>query len=344
MSVTMLVIPSNRMDRLAEFFRAWKGRGGWDRAIVIEDAPQKTLLSAGAGESPLHYSHAEIGRILGDDAWIISRKDSACRCFGFLAAYHLGADRVITLDDDCWPLLETRDFAAEHDWAMTEHKKWVTSVPGLNPRGMPYKNRGKLENVVANVGLWTGNPDIDAPHSRVDMAARQQLDYDGKFMANWAPPNEGNWIVPHGQFVPLCGMNLCLERQALPLAYFPLMGEESPYARMDDIWFGVIFKHCCDALGWHISVGDPFVEHRRASDPFINLVKEAPGIAANEEFWEMVTCAELPVSRPAIDTIQQMGWHFENIIKEADGEYYISRLGKALQVWARLFSERPAGL
>src|ERR1019366_6717582 len=53
---------------------------------------------------------------------------------------------------------------------------------------------------LANVGLWTGNPDIDAPHSLVDLAARQELDYDGKFMANWAPPTEGNWIIPHGQF------------------------------------------------------------------------------------------------------------------------------------------------
>jgi hypothetical protein len=41
----------------------------------------------------------DIERILGDKAWCISFKDSACRCFGFLVSRKR---YVFTIDDDCF--------------------------------------------------------------------------------------------------------------------------------------------------------------------------------------------------------------------------------------------------
>ena len=41
----------------------------------------------------------DIERVLGDKAWCISYKDSACRCFGFLVSKKR---YVFTIDDDCF--------------------------------------------------------------------------------------------------------------------------------------------------------------------------------------------------------------------------------------------------
>ena len=314
---TWLVIPSCRPASLQLFFDAWGGRGGWDRVVIVEDQPQKSgLWGSWGGQPPTHFSHKEIAEVLGEDAWIISKKDSACRCFGFLWAWWNGADRVITLDDDCYPLPGCENFAEMHGDAMI-HPQWVPSVPGMDTRGMPYYQRGMVLNVMANVGLWTENPDLDAPQTLVH----------GN-MAGYVPP-PGNRIVPAGQFAPLCGMNLCIQRQALPLFFFPLMGDGQPYRRMDDIWSGIIAKHCMDHLGWRLSVGEPFVKHCRASDPMANLVKEAPGIAANETFWQTIAEIDLTAA-DAIGCMEEIG---QGLLEESG---YLRNLGNALKVWAKL--------
>jgi reversibly glycosylated polypeptide / UDP-arabinopyranose mutase len=328
MSNTWLVIPSCRMDNLRQFFDAWQGKGGWDKVVVIEDAPQKSdLLWL---KSYMHYSHAEIKEVLGEDSWIISRRDSAIRCFGFLLAWWGGAERVLTLDDDVRPIDGTHDFVMDHRESMC-HPQWVSSIFGLRVRGIPYKSLGALSDVVANVGVWEGHPDFDAIC---------QLG----LIANKSNPGcrympDANWIVPHGQFFPLCGMNYLIERKALPLAYFPLMGDGQPFARFDDIWHGIIFKHCCDALGWHVSVGKPFVRHDKASDPFVNLRKEAPGIGVNEQFWERIAAIDLREYESAVECMLVIG----EIMQEWDGEYWI-RLGEAMETWANTFRIKPTGL
>lgn len=45
------------------------------------------------------YNRNDIERILGKNAWAISFKDSACRCFGYMVAK---TRYVFTIDDDCF--------------------------------------------------------------------------------------------------------------------------------------------------------------------------------------------------------------------------------------------------
>ena len=316
-----LVIPSNRGDCLQDFFAAWGDRGGWDQVVVVEDNAERTFrVPAGA----LHFSWREIDDLLGEDAWIFSRRDSAILCFGLLVAWHLGAEHVLTLSDDCFPGSRQKlapTFFDAHLDALAGHSRWVSSVPGLRVRGIPYQNTGTLPNVVANVGLWEGHPDLDAISTFQTIAER-------------AYPRYGlpcsNWIVPHGQYVPVCEMNLFISRQGLPLFYFPKQGEGSPYHRFDDIWAGVLAKRLCDHLGWRLSVGVPFVHHQRASDPFTNLVKEAPGIKLNETFWETVEGVRL--------STESWGWSIKQMghgLQES-GDSYLAQLGKALHVWHHL--------
>ena len=79
-----------------------------------------------------------------------------------------------------------------------------------------------------------------------------------------------------------------------------------------------------------VSFGEPWIEHIRASDPFANLVKEAPGIAVNESLWQAVNEIELRSSDPA-GVVAEIGAAFRG-----NRDSYFAQLGEALETWARL--------
>ncbi len=318
----VLVIPSNREACLKEFLAAWEGGGGWDRVIVIEDAPKRSF-DFPRDESLINYAWDDIEGLCGKDAWIFSKRDSAIRCFGLWKAWQMGAEYVLTLDDDCFPIENNDLFFTDHIYGMNSIPKWVDSAL-MRTRGIPYRNLGELDSVKANIGLWTKHPDFDAVQSLMNNDCQI--------------PMMGQRIIPQGQYFPVCGMNLCIKREAIPLFYFPLMGQGQPYSRFDDIWAGIIAKKVMDHLGWQMSVGEPFVEHRKASDPFVNLVKEAPGIGANEKFWEVIDRITLPDSgsgyKNPIVCMNCIGRDLQDQPND-----YLAKLGKAIRTWTNLFQE-----
>jgi reversibly glycosylated polypeptide / UDP-arabinopyranose mutase len=320
----ILVIPSIREECFINFIEAWAELGDWDEVILVEDNPEKTFDLDNLYKDIVHYSHKDIFKYTSQ-SWIFSKRDSAIRSFGFLIAYQRGADYILTLDDDCYPYDDEPIFQ-RHIKEMHSHNKWTTSCGRQRTRGLPYKNLGKTTNIVANMGLWTNIPDFDAV---------QTLSYpestNGQFH-----PSLINWpsrIIPNGQYFPLCGMNFCFKREVAPLAYFPLMGQDQPYSRFDDIWFGIIFKKIIDHLGWNVSVGEPFVEHKKASNVFTNLKKEAPGIEANESFWEIVDSIDLVGTNPK-DCMEEMGTELQALKQENE---YITKLGNAIVTWSHMF-------
>jgi hypothetical protein len=108
------------------------------------------------------------------------------------------------------------------------------------------------------------------------------------------------------------------------------MGQGQPYDRFEDIWGGIIAKRICDHLGWSIAIGRPIVDHRRASNPFRNLVKEAAGIERNETLWEEV--ASIPLTADtAAGCMVEVGEALA-----AHPEPYFRKLGEAIDAWARL--------
>lgn len=309
----ILVIPSVREDCLKKFLTKWQHKGDWDSVILIEDNPERTFHV----EVDYHFSWKEIEEILGESSWIISKKDSAIRTFGFLIAYRQGAEYILTLDDDCLPWDDHIPLFKHHIENLTK-PKWSYAIPGKRTRGLPYHNLGTLKNVVANMGLWTNIADYDAITS---------LNAEKEFFI----PPKGNYIVPAGQFVPISGMNLCFKRLATPLFYFPLMGQNYPFSRFDDIWAGIIAKKIIDHLGWHICIGEPFIEHEKASNVFTNLVKESPGIKRNETFWEDIEKIKL-TKISTIECIEELGLQ----LKESNDDY-LCKLGEALITWSKLF-------
>lgn len=312
----ILVIPSCRADSLREFFQKWKNLGGWDEVVVVEDNPEPTFEIETS--TPVHhYSWADF-----EEYWIFSKKDSAIRAFGIWQAWRKGAEYVLSLDDDCYPIHSDSEttFFQQHIDAM-EHPKWVPSVLNSPTRGMPYTNLGSFWAKV-NVGLWQGVPDYDA----MQLLSRQPL-----------PPlvlPDSNRLIPMGQFFPVCGMNVCLHRDALPAFYYPLMGMNSPYARFDDIWAGLLLKRVMDHMGWSVGVGKPFVYHSRQSDTLVNLVKEAPGVPLNEWVWQLFDQADLTGCTSVVESVARIASEFQNYEHP-----YISQWGQALKIWSELFSE-----
>ena len=309
-----LVVPSCRGEQLRAFLDAWEPVKFWSTLVIVEDGPARSF------DVPTrhHFAHPDIEDAMGCDSWIISRRDSAIRSFGFLQAYRLGADVIVTLDDDCRPH-PGQDFLRGHLDALERTTRWESSVPGMRVRGLPYENLGILDSVKLNVGLWSGVPDLDA----ITQIARGPE-------SNFTPP-AGSRVLPRARYVPICGMNLAFRREFTPLAYFPLMGEGQPYSRFDDIWFGIVAKRICDHLGWHLTVGTPWVWHIRASDRFVNLVKEAPGIARNERLWQVVDTLPLSQTTPT-GCLDELGQGLEAL-----GDAYLQTLGRAFRVWAGLF-------
>lgn len=310
----ILVVPTIRETSIKQFLQEWDAVKDWDKVILVEDNPVRTFDVS----VDHHYSWHEIEEDLGSDAWIISRRDSAIRSYGFYKAWQMGASHIFTLDDDCLPVSGVR-LCKEHIANLEETPKWTESIPGFRTRGLPYKNLGLLDNVVFSIGLWEGVPDLDAIHM---LAGHKKFNL---------PETR---LMPKGQYFPFCGMNFAFKKEVAPLTYFPLMGQLSPFGRFDDIWFGVICKKICDHLNLAIACGKPYIYHSKASDPLTNLVKEAPGIKYNETFWEFVESAVIKSSNPT-ECILEMGHHLEKV---GQADQYLHNLGKALQIWGNLFS------
>lgn len=77
--------------------------------------------------------------------------------------------------------------------------------------------------------------------------------------------------------------------------------------------------------------GSPFVEHRKASNPFINLKKEASGITTNEILWKLIDSVELREKTP-IACYREL-----NTKLQYPNTPYFTNLKQAIYLWLDLF-------
>lgn len=90
-------------------------------------------------------------------------------------------------------------------------------------------------------------------------------------------------------------------------------------------------KKILDHLNLSAVNGSPFVEHRKASDPRKNLIKEKRGIKTNEILWGLVDKVSLVKRAPAKC--------YKELAEKVDfpNEKYFSHLRKAMILWSELF-------
>lgn len=333
------VVASNREQALQSFLAAWNPPP-WDAMIVVEDGPRRSFdLSAARPLRPHHFSWAEIDADASViDRSVFSRRDAAIKMYGFWASLSLGADITVALDDDCHPFGSPQRFTADHVAALSPRPRWISSVQETPSRGVPYFDLGMIDGAVANMGLWRGAGDYDAPQT----LALHRLGYVD---SSYTPP-PGNRLVHPLHYWPFCGMNIAFRREVAPLMYMPKMGEDSPYGRFDDIWCGIILQRCCRHLALSLAVGEPHIRHMRASHPLINLEREAPGIRANELFWKVVEATPLDMALHATPLscaeavaahLIHAGRHDVELAKNATLASHVVAEGARMQAWCTMF-------
>lgn len=274
-----IVIPTIRN---LDFLEMWRPFFQPYHLIVIKDGDPAADIQVPKGFDYELHTREDIKAKLGDKAWCISFKDSACRCFGFL----LSRKRYIfTIDDDCFvakkPTGEDIDALAQHLDNLLKPATPYFFNTLYDPfaegsdfvRGYPFSLREGVPTAVSH-GLWLNVPDYDAPTQMVKPLERNTRYVD---MVQ---------TIPKGTLFPMCGMNLAFDRLLIgPAMYFGLMGEGWPIGRYDDMFAGWCSKVIADHLALGVKTGLPYIWHSKASNPFTNLRKEYKGI-----FWQVRNC------------------------------------------------------
>ncbi len=245
-------------------------------------------------------------------------------------AWWSGCDYVMTLDDDCYPEPEGGVPFVERHLAAFARDRWFRPILGDEVRGIPYERLGRMD-VRMNQGLWSIVPDLDAPTSLVRL--RSPTDYLAR---------SGHEVVPRGMAFPLSAMNVCYHRSLLPAAYNLLMGPETGgFDRFDDIWSGLLLKRILDYMAWSVTVGEPLVRHLRKSSPFVNLRKEALGIAVHERIWDYILDTPLSPGLSVTGAYAALAHHLNDFPRSSpDTEgyaAYFSKLAAAMVTWTELF-------
>lgn len=321
-----IVIPTirdlNFLEQWRPFFQPY-------HLIIIQDGDPTRKITVPEGFDYELYTRTDIERILGDKAWAISFKDSACRCFGFM----ISKKRYIyTIDDDCFV---AKNPSAEDINVLEQHIKnlLTPSTPYFfntlyDPyregadfvRGYPFSLREGVTTAVSH-GLWLNIPDYDAPTQMVKPRERNQRYVDAVM------------TVPKGTLYPMCGMNLAFDRELIgPAMYFGLMGEGQPIGRYDDMWAGWCTKVICDHLGVGCKTGLPYVWHSKASNPFVNLKKEFKGIFWQEEmipFFQQVQLSK--ESTNALDCYSELAEKVRQGLGHIDP--YFIKLADGMVAW-----------
>lgn len=298
----------------------------WDelrhrRLIVVQDTGEAPPVPDGFDDLTT-VTRPEIEADLGKDAWIIPERTSACRSYGYLVAWREGHHTILTLDNDCYP--ERPGWVDGHLGNLDEPATldWFPSTPLLPfSRGFPYRGRNESQ-VWLSHGTWSGVPDLDAPTALHQPGLR-------------LPPDDTLRTVPRWNFFPVCGMNLAWRRDLTPAMWFGVFGPAYGFDQYDDLWAGVLAKRILDHLGYAAVTGCPSVEHRKQSDVYANLRKQAPGMEMNEHLWRHVRDTPLTAGTVTGCYLQLIDGLPDRMPGDVPG--WLPKFKRGAQVWAGLF-------
>lgn len=329
MTKWVCIVPSNRPEQMRSFLNNW-GQYFTEHMVelvVMWDLPKvPDALRGTTHTEPIH-------ELCWKDLTTkhIPTKTDMVRSFAFKWAYdNTDADFFITLDDDVRPDLFTDIFA---DYEKVFMKESVLSPyldvgaltsSGLQMRGFPYKDRVKRD-VAVQYGGWHGVLDYDAA---TQLAVPKQDQY---FSGIIMP-------VPKGAAVTCCIMNTAWLREVTPIMWqLPML--EGRYNRVGDIWSGLFIKKTLDAINKVMVInGAASVNHRRASNAYVSLIKEAPSVWLNDNLWDNLSNPEEELTEvtmiSAYKNVTDSAYEF---FKEHDKEY-AEHFKKARDEWLKLWA------
>jgi hypothetical protein len=233
------------------------------------------------------------------------------RNVGYLMALRDRCDIIVSVDDDNLPL-DGKVFFEEHGVVGTRQRLpqarsangWfnlgvlleTTDFSGRStvvyPRGFPFQKRVSdasamphagtplAEGIVGvNVGLWLGEPDVDAV-TRLATRCKTSAVMGGPL------------FLGVGQRSPINSQNTAIAFHAVPAYYFALQGRPIHGIRMDrfgDIFSGYFVQLCAEAVGHRVRVGPPTVQQdRNEHNLFKDLALELPGIVMLEAMVPLI--------------------------------------------------------
>jgi len=220
------------------------------------------------------------------------------RNIGMVRAYELGAHSILTVDDDNY-LLEAdllknhlmvgerrtlRSFQSSAGWF--DPCQFLCAEPNVRyfHRGFPMSERSNSKGsvtessrtgtVITNVGMWLGDPDVDA-------WVRMTLPLEA---VKWT--QEENFTLGAGTWAPFNSQQTTIARELLP-AYFlnPNAG------RYDDIWGSFIVFRLAEHFGDMVAYGHPIVNHlqkRSLNSLWRDLDDERMGVLLTDEFVKIL--------------------------------------------------------
>jgi hypothetical protein len=312
----IVVIP-NHLPHL-DFLKEWDELKGVE-IIVVQDIGGKPKKPEGFNITI--YDHEDIENDLGKDSWIIPTQSSACRSYGYYKAWQRNPDYIFTLDNDCYN--DGSEWLEGHIKALETPSTlgWVNSADGPWYRGVPYMIRDKAETLV-NHGLWSNIPDLDAATS-LHMPNYRRL------------PEKDSRVVPIHNYMGFCGMNLSWKPELTPAMYFGIYGPTYGFDQYDDIFAGVLVKKIIDHLGYAMRTGTPSVEHRKQSNVYANIKKQAPGLLMNEHFWSVVDNITLK-EKTIVGAYKELITKLPDTL-EGDFDGWFNKFKQASLIWISLY-------
>lgn len=279
------------------------------------------------------------------------------RNIGLLRAYQRGYDVVLTVDDDNY-LLEP-DLLRHHLGVGTtrEERSFVSSNGWFNPcqfldanptlqfyhRGFPLKERWKIAEVqtgvragrvVVNVGMWLGDPDVDA---WLRLATPLES-------VRWNQTE--NFVLGQDTWAPFNSQQTAISRDLIP-AYFlnPNAG------RYDDIWASFIIHRLANHFGDLVSYGSPIVSHiqtRSLASLWRDLDEERMGALLTEEFVAIVRSVPLAGSSYAA-CYAELAEGLANALhartsRIKGGSEYLQEYVRGMQVWQKTLASLDASV
>ncbi|MCJ7450691.1 MAG: hypothetical protein MUP58_03040 [Candidatus Nanohaloarchaeota archaeon QJJ-9] len=320
-----IVIPTIRD---LDFLEEWRPYFRDHHLIIVQDGDPSRSIEVPEGFNYDLYDRNDIEDDLGDKSWVISFKDSACRCYGFLKS---DSRYVYTIDDDCFPAKrpngqEINSLAVHREnLEKRSHPHFFNTLyDQMFVRGYPFSYRKGVPTAISH-GLWLNIPDLDAPTQMANPNMRNEKYVDIV------------QTIPKGTLYPMCGMNLAFDRELIgPAMYFGLMGEGYPWGRYDDMWAGWCSKVICDHLDYGVKSGKPYIRHDRASDWRTNFKKEKNGIIWQEEIIRFFKNVEISDScEDASSCYLELADKVEDNLESID-DYFVE-LAEAMRVWIDLW-------
>ena len=331
------------------------------RFIIVDDSYGSVKIDHPQFEV---YNWQDRRRLLGPNEVAIPRGNGGCRNLGFYVAWKEADDDeiIIALDDDC--VVESREFIekvesilgyAEKPYALGFGQHFNifdlfenSELQSLFPRGFPYSQRlgynprvfdeSVSREVLFNVGLWTGEPDINA----IDRIGRQCTTFPDVRL------NCKSVIVPPGVLISACAGNIQFRRAIIPAIYQLTMPVEImpqwDINRYGDIWGGFILKMLMDLRQEFMSVGEPMVHHLRLGAIAENARKEHLGHLVNEEFLGLLDEVCNNIDRTTyLEMMVQLQQEFRRLAPSATPilRLYLPKLDESMGAWiSALRSER----